>query len=773
MTIFNNNSFDFLFNESKSDKLIQKVLLFIVKKMEACSASYYSLNEGDTNLILRERFPYDEWAINNIDDFTINVGKGMAGRSALQNTVLIENNVKVLDKDKYIELNSEVVSEVAIPISCYGMVIGVICIDWSHELSITNNIIEDAKNLRKYLSKKAVASVLQGVHLIRQLHIEQNKSKKHISFLREVSNNPCFSKQEAYDLLTKCVVDKFAAICCSYDIYNKFEETITVKSIYPQNHHDLLDNFIFKVNNSVVGQTISKKNVVETAAPNLEINHNNKRLLQELSVERLYSIPIEYDVYNESSFSKEIVGVINVYIDKKGRRLDKYQVDAIKQVAGNEIAQSALNERQKIIEIIRKNYIAVASSKNNTFTMCRDFNISITKLVQEILVVEGVSIFMLNRYSLTYTLSATTGIENSNNNNMDIAYTFEQGITGSVLSEGKTIISHDIKKDPRYRGFSREKTNRPLKSFMGTPLKNHLGSVIGCIRCTNKIPNTKTYQVDSFSQDDKDMLEFIAYWVQSYLEILSSAEVANETSSKNIHESRSQLGGIKTKTKSVLKYLQKKRYNSMFDLDSTKLLEKYLDRHNINKFLDDITYHSQYLYNRLVIQEFFYGEKGITLKKCKLWGDIIIPVVNDAKYMCIDNELEHKAIEYPNINIIQSTPLINADPEIFKEVFSNLLNNAIKYAYDDKSIFNIIIKQEIIGNEIKISVSDFGMGIKECYKEYIFLHAYRTPEAIEKNVNGKGMGLSIIKNILTAHNCRIVLERPSSPTTFTIFIPFE
>jgi two-component system phosphate regulon sensor histidine kinase PhoR len=96
---------------------------------------------------------------------------------------------------------------------------------------------------------------------------------------------------------------------------------------------------------------------------------------------------------------------------------------------------------------------------------------------------------------------------------------------------------------------------------------------------------------------------------------------------------------------------------------------------------------------------------------------------------------------------------VNADKEKIRQVFINLIDNAIKYGKQNGIIEASIYKIE--GRKILIEISDDGQGIAEEHIGRIFERFYRTDAARSRKVGGSGLGLSICKHIIEAHNQNI------------------
>ncbi len=92
--------------------------------------------------------------------------------------------------------------------------------------------------------------------------------------------------------------------------------------------------------------------------------------------------------------------------------------------------------------------------------------------------------------------------------------------------------------------------------------------------------------------------------------------------------------------------------------------------------------------------------------------------------------------------------IVNGDEEKIKQVISNLLTNAIKFAGEDKTV-NISLKRR--GKFIVCKVEDHGIGIAPEDLGHVWERYYRSSSNMVRESEGTGLGLSIVKEILTMH----------------------
>ena len=111
-----------------------------------------------------------------------------------------------------------------------------------------------------------------------------------------------------------------------------------------------------------------------------------------------------------------------------------------------------------------------------------------------------------------------------------------------------------------------------------------------------------------------------------------------------------------------------------------------------------------------------------------------------------------KLIENDGLNIVfehEDEVFVNGDELRMTQVLYNLINNAINYIGDDKTV---LVRQTVADGRVKIEVIDHGEGIPQEKLEYIWDRYYRVDKEHRRAVIGTGLGLSIVKNILIAHD---------------------
>lgn len=119
-----------------------------------------------------------------------------------------------------------------------------------------------------------------------------------------------------------------------------------------------------------------------------------------------------------------------------------------------------------------------------------------------------------------------------------------------------------------------------------------------------------------------------------------------------------------------------------------------------------------------------------------------------------EHQLREKGITLEN-QLLGKNLSVTADPDKLKQVFINLIDNAVKFNRDQG---RIAIRGERSDSEIKISIEDTGIGIPESFVERVFERFFRVDKARSREAGGTGLGLSIVKHIIEAHGGRVACE---------------
>lgn len=112
-------------------------------------------------------------------------------------------------------------------------------------------------------------------------------------------------------------------------------------------------------------------------------------------------------------------------------------------------------------------------------------------------------------------------------------------------------------------------------------------------------------------------------------------------------------------------------------------------------------------------------------------------------------------------------PALMVDPLQMKQVFINLVNNAVE-AMPEGGLLNIRAERGDDGRFVRVSIRDTGAGVSEEDMERLFQPLFTT------KARGIGLGLTVVKNLTEANGGAVEVESmPGSGTTFTLTLPIE
>ena len=156
------------------------------------------------------------------------------------------------------------------------------------------------------------------------------------------------------------------------------------------------------------------------------------------------------------------------------------------------------------------------------------------------------------------------------------------------------------------------------------------------------------------------------------------------------------------------------------------------------------------------------GQRSFALRPVAL--DPLLQEVIRASSTLLDEARIDVEYEVPEM-----LPPVLGDEQALRRVFQNLVGNAIKYGAQGRWLG---LKARSAGREIVVTVSDRGLGIAASEQVRIFEPFYRAPEVISAQIQGAGLGLSLVQRIVEAHGGRITVHSTEgSGSEFSVHLP--
>ena len=179
--------------------------------------------------------------------------------------------------------------------------------------------------------------------------------------------------------------------------------------------------------------------------------------------------------------------------------------------------------------------------------------------------------------------------------------------------------------------------------------------------------------------------------------------------------------------------------------DKPELCTKYLER--TSKGVDRLNYiiKDLDLITRLEIGD-------LALKREEF--DVIELIKN--VFELLEMKANKKNISLTLDKFYEEPVLIKADKERIRQVLTNLIVNSLKYGNEDGT--TEVSVEELVEDKLIIRVTDNGEGIQKEYLPRLFERFYRVSKSRSREEGGSGLGLSIVKHIIEAHQEQIYVE---------------
>jgi two-component system OmpR family sensor kinase/two-component system sensor histidine kinase BaeS len=114
-------------------------------------------------------------------------------------------------------------------------------------------------------------------------------------------------------------------------------------------------------------------------------------------------------------------------------------------------------------------------------------------------------------------------------------------------------------------------------------------------------------------------------------------------------------------------------------------------------------------------------------------------------------------------------PLVQADPERLAQIFTNLIANALRYTPQGT---RVELSVRTVNGSVETAVSDNGLGIPPDELPKLFDRFWRAEKSRSRATGGSGLGLAVVKQLVEAHNGRIIVESTRGlGTRFTFILP--
>jgi len=148
-------------------------------------------------------------------------------------------------------------------------------------------------------------------------------------------------------------------------------------------------------------------------------------------------------------------------------------------------------------------------------------------------------------------------------------------------------------------------------------------------------------------------------------------------------------------------------------------------------------------------------------------AELVDDALDASRSLIQENDIEIR------LQVSEDLPLTTADAGAVRSAIQNLISNAIKYSPAGSSV--AIEAREApgkAGTEIQVAVRDEGEGILPSDLRHIFDPFYRGRGVRDAQVQGSGLGLSLVRQVIEAHGGRVSVDSsPGKGSTFILHLP--
>lgn len=310
--------------------------------------------------------------------------------------------------------------------------------------------------------------------------------------------------------------------------------------------------------------------------------------------------------------------------------------------------------------------------------------------------------------------------------------------------DGKGILrSDDITKDPRYgKNYPHHgmpKGHLPVVSYLAVPVKSSAGIVIGGLFFGHPEPAM-------FNQEHEDIVAAIASQAATALDNAKLYDEIHALNNKKDEFIGFASHELKTPITTLSGYLQLAEMAPSSVTDLVPKMRKQVSR--LTAIISDL----------LDISKIQTGSLGLNFTDTKLndWIRESVEAVNAENHV-IECEVPSKDV------------IVTIDHQKMTQVLVNILSNAIKYSAENT---RILVTAMLLGDQVKMSIQDHGMGMAAEHLDKIFNQFYRIEKS--ERTEGMGIGLYISKEIVDGHSGKIWAESEEGKgSVFHVVFPID
>ncbi len=332
-----------------------------------------------------------------------------------------------------------------------------------------------------------------------------------------------------------------------------------------------------------------------------------------------------------------------------------------------------------------------------------------------------------------------------------------QGIAGWAVEHRQPVRVNDVHEDPRWYHDMDTDTGFQTHSLLCVPMFYH-DQITGAIEMVNK-------QQGVFTKEDTNLLEAIATIAaialenaRLYEDLKGALAAREEAQSQLIHaEKMAALGRLAASIAHEINNPLQAVLGCM--MLSQEEVGGMMRKEKLNRHLDVAVTEVKRVSEIVHRMHDFYRHARSELQQ------VDVPMVLDSVLTLSSKQLEHSKIKVAK-DYAADLPNIQANSDHLKQVFLNLVINAIDAMPNGGTLHIQIQQANTIPATVQVTISDTGIGMTKDVQQRLFEPFFTTKD------QGSGLGLSISYGIIESHNGKILVNSQiGKGTTFTIQLP--
>jgi PAS domain S-box-containing protein len=384
----------------------------------------------------------------------------------------------------------------------------------------------------------------------------------------------------------------------------------------------------------------------------------------------------------------------------------------------------------------------------------------VLRRMNEILTVDTIAILLLTEDGKFLKARAAKGLEEEVS--QDVQIPVGQGFAGRIAAQRRPWIVPDISQIEVVSQVLRENVH----SLLGVPLLVD-DRIIGVLHIGTQQPRL-------FTERDVELLQRVADRIARAIDYASLYQAEQQARAQAVEHARQleeineQLQQASTMQRTFVSIIGHELRTPLTGIQgfSELLRDGEWSATEIKEFASDISLDAQRL-NRIIselldLERMKSGRMSFNMDLVSLNAllkGVVVRAQAGTRNHTFTTQLDERIVQ------------VRADKDKLTQVMTNLLSNAIKYAPDGGEIQVI---SQLESEQIHIQVRDHGIGMPASALDKLFTPFYRVEMATTRYIQGTGLGLPIVKEIMEMHQGKVWAESTlGQGSTFHLTLPFK